>query len=202
MSKSLHRVFMILVAAVLLPVLAQTASADTVVADFNCGGANLCSGGPVSGPPYVTVTNVTNLLTGSIASLVGDPFSLSFDTSAGTASLFDAGANTLLGNIVNGSTSDSSYTVGGVTYNNLTFVALWNLSGATSDVQNFFGGQTGQGFSTVHFVTSAAGVQSVDVTISSTVPEPGAITLLGAGLLFCVWVLRRNKQTQGATALA
>jgi hypothetical protein len=201
MKPMLRHILMILAVAVLLPMLAEPASADTVTADFNCGGPNLCYGGPVSGPPYVTVNNVTNLLTGSIPSLVGDPFSLSFDTLVGTASLFDAGANTLAGTIVNGSTTDSSYISNGVTYNNLSFLASWDLTNTSTAVQNFFGGQAGQGFSTVHFITSASGVQSVDVTISANVvPEPGTIALLGVGLLFCCCLLWRNKQrTEAAT---
>ena len=195
MKLMLRSCLMILAVAVLVPVLAQPASADTVTADFNCGGVNLCSGGPVSGgSSFATVNSVTNLLTGSIASLASDPFSLEFDTSAGTASLFDGGANVFLGSIALGSTTNQSFVSNGLTYNNLSFLAIWNLAGASADVQSFFGGQTGTGFSTVHFVSNAYGVQSADITISASVPEPGTIVLLGVGLLFCCTLVRRNKQ--------
>src|SRR5258705_4589108 len=107
MKLMLRYCLMILVVAVLVPVLAQPASADTVTADFNCGGVNLCSGGPVSGgSSFATANSVTNLLTGSIASLASDPFSLQFDTSAWTASLFDRGADVVLGSLALRSTTD------------------------------------------------------------------------------------------------
>jgi hypothetical protein len=87
--------------------------------------------------------------------------------------------------------------------NDLQFLVSWNLAGASADIQNYFGGSTGVGFSTVHFTTSATGVQSADVTITADVtpvPEPGTMALLGAGLLVCGRLLRRKKEDEAESA--
>jgi PEP-CTERM motif len=187
---------MFLAVAVLLSGLARNANADTVSASFDC---TVCSGGPISGPPYVTTNSVGNLTTGNIASVANVPFSLWFDTStsmsdptADTAKLW-GGGSTLLGAIAPGFTTDQQFGA----LNDLSFLVSWNLSGASADIQSYFGGSTGVGFSTVHFISNATGVQSADVTITADVtpvPEPGTIALLGTGLLVCGRLLRRKRE--------
>jgi hypothetical protein len=198
MTTNIRRIFMILAAAVLLPCLAQTASADTV-AQFGCGGFNLlnpCSGGPiaVSGPPYAYATTgaITDLLT-NIGSL--SPFTFAFDTGAGTASLFDL-TNSLTGIIVTPTSPTSTGTTTGI-----SFGVQWDLTLAPN-VANFFASvpNFGAGVSQVSFETLNGSVDSASITISpSPVPEPGTIALLGSGLLLCGRLLRKKKEDGDAS---
>ena len=184
---------MILAAAVLLPCLAQTASADTV-AQFGCGGfnpSNPCSGGPitVAGPPYAYATTgaITNLLT-NVGLL--SPFTFAFDTGAGSASLFDS-TNSLTGIIVTPASATTAGTTTGI-----SFGVQWNLTSAP-DISNFFASipNFGAGVSQVSFETLNGNIDSASVTISpSPVPEPGTIALLGSGLLLCGRLLRKKKE--------
>jgi PEP-CTERM motif len=195
MTTNIRRILMILAAAVLLPCLAQTASADTV-AQFGCGGFNLfnpCGGGPVavSGPPYAYATTgaITGLLT-NVGSGALSPFTFALDTGAGTASLFDL-TNVLTGTIV---TPASPTTAGATT--GISFGVQWNLTSAP-DVANFFASipNFGAGVSQVSFETLNGSVDSASITISpSPVPEPGTIALLGTGLLLCGRLLRKKKE--------
>jgi PEP-CTERM motif len=192
MTTKIRRIFMILAAAVLLPCLAQTASADTV-AKFGCGIVNVCGGGPITvpGPPYVATgaNAITNLLT-NVGSGSLSPFTFAFDTGAGTASLIDK-TNALTGIIV---TPTSPTTTGTTT--GISFGVQWNLTSAP-DIANFFASipNFGAGVSQVSFETLNGNIDFASVTISpSPVPEPGTIALLGTGLLLCGRLLRKKKE--------
>jgi hypothetical protein len=201
-----RRTLMFLATAVLLPCLAQIARADSVVT-FGCGDnfANPCSGGPITGSGTLLSTVVPiGGLTTSI--LVGDFFSFSFNTAdANSPLLTDGTGETLHGSIVAGSV----YAPGddGFGGSQVTFNVLWNLATA-DDVQDVFlsnpafgGGRSTVNFSTINGATGGD-VSSAQITIRgvSPVPEPGSIALLGTGLLFCGWLLRRRKQPEEVTS--
>jgi hypothetical protein len=201
MTTNIRRMMVVLAAVVLLPCLAQTASADTA-ANFGCGftASDLCSGGPImGGPPFATQTAIGGLTT-NVPTLASEFFDFSFDTgSAGTATLTDVlsgGSDVLNGLIVSGSTYKSTDMFGNST---LTFSVIWDLTGAVN-VQNFFSSTpySGGGFSTVDFAQTGGGVDTVNVSLRpspvSPVPEPGTIALLGSGLLLCGRLLRKKKE--------
>jgi hypothetical protein len=190
MTTNLRRIVMILAAAVLLPCLVQTASADTV-AKFGCGIVNVCGGGPITvpGPPYAATgaNAITNLLT-NVGPL--SPFTFAFDTGAGTASLYDL-TDSLTGVIV----TAASQTVTGTT-TGISFGVKWDLT-AAPDISNFFASipNFGAGVSQVSFETLNGNLDFASITISpSPVPEPGTIALLGTGLLLCGRLLRKKKE--------
>jgi len=187
MTTNLRRIVMILAAAVLLPCLVQTASADTV-AKFGCGLFSVCGGAiTVPGPPYAATgaNAVTNLLT-NVGPL--SPFTFAFDTGAGTASLYDL-TNSLTGIIV---TAASQTTTGSTT--GISFGVQWDLT-AAPDISTFFASipNFGAGVSQVSFETLNGNLDFASVTISP-VPEPGTIALLGTGLLLCGRLLRKKKE--------
>jgi hypothetical protein len=190
---------MILAAAVLLPCLSQTASADTV-ATFSCG-AGTCLGGPVSAaPPNYSATGANSIsgLSSNIPA-AANPFTFSFDTLAGTASLvnYDS-SDSLFGTIATGIGAQNFF--GSTTIN---FGVLWNLSSAP-DVAYFLGASPDfGGMSSVMFQTKGGLIDSASISINSSaspVPEPGTIALLGTGLLICGRLLRRKKQGEEEVA--
>jgi PEP-CTERM motif len=190
-----RRSLMFLAVAVLLPWLAQTAKADTEI-DFACAKPFApCGGGPVTGGPPFATLGITNLFASS-GTLT--PFEFTFNTGLGTAKLVDS-TNTLTG-VIEGATTANS---GGAS-TNISFSVLWDMTYAPDIAAYLSAPPSYEGLSQVFFTTSNGAVTSATISISgvavSPVPEPGSIALLGTGLLFCGWLLRRRKQPEEATS--
>ena len=180
-----RRIVLILAAAVVLPCLVQTAKADTQ-AVFSCAVPfDTCGGGPInSGTSFSTISAISNLDT-NVGGLT--PFTLSFDTGAGTATLFDA-TDTLNGIISSGTTVST-----GGSSTNISFNILWDLT-AAPNVAGFLGTAPNfDGLSQIFFSTDNGAVTSATMSVTP-VPEPATLTLFGTGLLFCGRMFRRKKQ--------
>jgi hypothetical protein len=179
----------ILLAVMLLPLVAQSARADTI-AMFTCGVPNPCGGGPITGPPYSATgaNSITNLLT-NVPGVLG-AFTFSFDMGLGTAKLMD------LSDVLTGTIKGSPTTTPFGTTTGISFGVLWDLTSAPH-VNNFFASipNFGKGVSQISFETKGGQVDSASVTISpSPVPEPGTLALFGSGILLCGRFLKRKKK--------
>jgi len=198
MTIASRRILMILAAAVLLPCLAQTARADSVV-KFSCGIIDSCTGGPITGPPFYSIAPIGGFTT---SLLPAEMFSFSFDTRIPTSALLTDGYDTLTGTIVSGSVTNGVPDAGSG-LDTVTFNVLWDLTKAPYVFQS--NPSFGSGPSMVQFGTVTNGVGGVPsiatITVSSAspVPEPGSIALLGTGLLLCGRLLRKKKE-EGAEA--
>ncbi len=145
------------------------AKADSI--DFACGGSNACTGTVVAGASFSS-TGIGGLTT-NIPGEGSDAFTLVFDTSTGSIQILENGVVDFAGTITSVTPSSS----GGLT--SLNLVANWTT------IPGDVGGNTGTTpLSSVISITSSGSAFSVDVPIlTSTVPEPSSLLLLGAGLL-------------------
>ena len=153
---------------------AQAAKADTI--DFACGGAQACTG---------TVTqsglNYSSTGIGVTASFENDPFTLVFDTGAGTISILENGTTEFVGTL----TGVSSSTSGGLT--TLDLGVYWTT--VPSDVDGTDGITPFPSGSVVSIAITGDAL-SVDVPIIT--PEPAAPVLLSAGLAALGLMLKRR----------
>jgi PEP-CTERM motif len=161
-----------LVFSVLLTMAALASSpakADNI--DFACGGSNTCTGTLVANGANFSSSGIG--LTSNIAGESADTFSLIFDTSTSSIQIQENGVVDFAGTITSFTPSSS----GGLTQLNL--VVNWTT--IPGDVN----GNTGTTpLSSVISITSSGSAFSVDIPIlTSTVPEPSSLLLLGAGLL-------------------
>ncbi|OLC96466.1 MAG: hypothetical protein AUH86_09595 [Acidobacteria bacterium 13_1_40CM_4_58_4] len=146
----------------IMAVLASSpAKADNI--DFACGGSITCTG--------TVVANGGNFR--NISGESADTFSLIFDTSTGSIQIQENGVVDFAGTITSFTPSSS----GGLTQLNL--VVNWTT------IPGDVGGNIGTTpLSSVISITSSGSAFSVDVPIlTSTVPEPSSLLLLGAGFL-------------------
>jgi hypothetical protein len=154
------------------------AKASTIYLDFGCSGVANCDGIINSSDGNYSSTGIT-LTEGSGFYTPGSPFTLAFNSLAGTISLVGQGA--LSGQVFTGMMSDVSAS----TFHNTTdvnFGATW--SALPADIQAYFGSTTGADSGFAIFLTGTAGgsATSVDLVITPA-PEPASPLLLGAGLL-------------------
>src|SRR5260370_26574191 len=146
------------------------AKADNI--DFSCG-SGTCTGTVVASGTNFSTTGIWVTPGSTILGESGDTFSLVFDTSSNSIKILENGVVDFAGTITSFTPSSS----GGLTQLNL--VVNWTT------IPGDVGGNIGTTpLSSVISITSSSSAFSVDVPIlTSTVPEPSSILLLGAGLL-------------------
>src|SRR5207245_5411509 len=151
----------------IMAVLASSpAKADNI--DFACGGSITCTGTVVANGGNFSSTGIGG--TSNISGESADTFSLIFDTSTGSIQIQENGVVDFAGTITSFTRSSS----GGLARLNLVV----NCTTIPCDV----GGNIGTTpLSSVISITSSGSAFSVDVPIlTSTVPEPSSLLLLGA----------------------
>jgi len=179
---------LLLVAActLVMPLLAQTAQADSYV-DFSCGGSH-CAG---------TVTQVGNVYStlgigGLVQGVAGGPdyqtglFDLIFNTSTTSISLLGnaaAGNDSLFGTILG---------VNPVAISGQTLLALTvNWTSLPTDFQAFLNASAGSSIGSVIYLNPNGAASSIDFTVTPT-PEPATFLMLGIGLLALGGLVRRK----------
>lgn len=182
---AMHRIILISLGLLLLPLFIQTARADGI--DFTCNTGASCGGTVTQNGSNFSSIGGINLFssTGPYSSSV--PFILKFDTSNSSISLSGTGIYTgenFVGTILN-------FGSFGVSTTDVALSAFWG--GLPASIQALFGTTQGMDSGSVIFLTGTGGAQSVDVFITPT-PEPAALALFGTGLLWCGGLLRRRKK--------
>jgi len=195
-QSTLRRSSMWIVVLASLLLIAPGVFAQTNV-DFFCslGGSSACTGSVAqSGTNFstsgITVFNDSGPFTASV------PFTLAFNTTAGSISLdgtgMDAGVN-LIGKIISFASSNGGSSTG------FSIVADWST--LPSAVQAQLGTSTGTDSGFVIYLNKTGAAQSVDVLITPNVsptPEPASMLLVGSGLLAIGGLLRRRRVTTTA----
>lgn len=172
--EGLSRLLLIGLTLLVVTFFAQAAKADTI--DFACGGAQTCTGTVVQSGANFSTSGI-----GVSASFESDPFTLAFDTGAGTISLSEGGTMEFVGTITNLSATTS----GGLT--TLDLGVDW--TSLPSDVS---GNQGITPFPSGSVVSIAFGGSATSVDVPIVTPEPSAPLLLSSGLVGLGLLLKRR----------
>jgi hypothetical protein len=176
-------VFSVVLLVAVFALASSPAKADNI--DFSCGSLT-CTGTVVGSGANFSSTGIGGLTPGAtIASEGADTFTLIFNTSTGLIQIRENGVTDFAGTITN----FTSLSSGNLTQLNLSV----NWTTIPGDVSGNAGTTP---FSSVISITtngSTYNAWSVDVPITTAVPEPSSFLLLGAGLLLTPFLKLKRR---------